>query len=116
MVDHVELEGHPHEPRELLHSRSYLLHHLLYRPSGRGGGIGVAGGDDGGQAEVWGLVRPGGEGFEEGRPLGAIRVAYVDYVELRLALQGFQYGPIARHVSERGPRADFLELQHHLPR
>ncbi|POO00709.1 hypothetical protein TorRG33x02_033400 [Trema orientale] len=115
MVDNVELEGHPHEPRELLHSRPYLLHHLLYGPSGTGGG-GVAGGDDGSQAEVRGLVRTGGEGFEEGRPLGAIRVAYVDYVELGLALEGFHYGPIARHVSERGPRADFLELQHHLPR
>jgi len=57
-----------------------------------------------------------GQSFQQSRPLRAKRVAEIDDVEFRLALQGLQDGPVGRHVSERGPRAHLLELENQPPR
>lgn len=62
------------------------------------------------------LVGAGGDGFEQSRPLRAVGVADVDYVQLALAVERVHDRAVARHVAERGPRADFLEFQHRLPR
>lgn len=64
---------------------------------------------------MWRLICPGCQSLKQGWPLGAVRVADVNYVQLALALKGLHDCAVASDVAEGGPGAHLLELQHHLP-
>ncbi|GER30979.1 pyridoxal-5'-phosphate-dependent enzyme family protein [Striga asiatica] len=108
VVDDIESERNPHESGEFLHPCPDLLHHLLH------GGAGSPR-HHGGDPQVRSLVRAGGDGLEQRRPLRAEGVADVNNVEFGLAFQGLHDGAVAGHVAERGPRAHLLELEHRPP-
>lgn len=103
MMDDVELEGYSHEPSEFLHPAPNFLHDSVNAAAG--------GGDDGGKAEMRGVVGSSGEGFEEGGPLSAIGVTEVENVEFGFGFKGFKDSAIGGDVAESGPGAEFLKLQ-----